>query len=929
MAVSLASLRWLPLALLLGFGPVAAQPGKARAPHSVAPVSPGLATRPVGVLDPCPTFSLVAGAAAVELVVYRLTGPLSLEPEAEPAIRQRLPAGASAWTPPAESCLAPGSAYAWAVRELGDADDREGRAAGEWSTPLLFAVRPAAVATPGLTAEPAGPADGSSASPRVRERPAARPRREPATDTEGHGAVPGARLASRLSVPTADAALRAAQGATSGDAIGVLGITASPDGAGLAAMNLDPGGGADLVLDGSAQGAGDTALDQSSMVVGGPSFDIGNATGDLLLTLDGVPVLTTATDQGTAFVPGNQLQLTAGVLDVVEGPGSGLDADTLDGIQASEFLTASTDLWVDTSGDTMTGDLVLSGATTDLVLGGAIRKGVQLFLHDIGAASSTGLGQQALQTNAGTGNTGIGAQALQLNTGGSSNTAVGAQALFFNTTGGGNTAVGTAALSLNQTASDSTAVGFQALSTSTGGGNTALGSGAMATNTAGVNNVAAGARALTANSTGVLNVAVGHSALAANTSGALNTALGGSTLENNTTGQANTAVGFFALHDSATASNNTAVGYQALSASLADTGNTAVGFEALKTTNGGGTNTAVGDRALRGNTTGSRNTAVGSAALSTSTTGNSNTAVGFLALSTTTSSYATAVGTRALAANTAGYSNTAVGSSALRDNLTGNHNTAVGSLALFSTTSGSGNTAVGRRALAFGTSGTSNTAVGHEALMNGSSADSTALGFEALRGATGSNNIGIGRNGGGSLGSGSNNIMIGSAGASLDSSTIRIGGSQTRAFIAGIRGRTTGNANAIPVLIDSLGQLGTVSSSLATKRDVSDLDDSLGARLLALRPVSFRYRDHPPDAAIQYGLIAEEVAEVFPELVVYDDEGRPETVRYHLLSTLLLDELQRQAERSDDLTALVRVLAGRLDRLEGAMQPTGTTIILP
>jgi hypothetical protein len=107
MAVSLASLRWLPLALLLGFGPVAAQPGKARAPHSVAPVSPGLATRPVGVLDPCPTFSLVAGAAAVELVVYRLTGPLSLEPEAEPAIRQRLPAGASAWTRPPRAAWRP------------------------------------------------------------------------------------------------------------------------------------------------------------------------------------------------------------------------------------------------------------------------------------------------------------------------------------------------------------------------------------------------------------------------------------------------------------------------------------------------------------------------------------------------------------------------------------------------------------------------------------------------------------------------------------------------------------------------------------------------------------------------------------------------------------------------------------------------------
>jgi hypothetical protein len=150
---------------------------------------------------------------------------------------------------------------------------------------------------------------------------------------------------------------------------------------------------------------------------------------------------------------------------------------------------------------------------------------------------------------------------------------------------------------------------------------------------------------------------------------------------------------------------------------------------------------------------------------------------------------------------------------------------------------------------------------------------------------------------------GNNNILIGSGGITNQNSTIHIGSSFThsKAHIAGIRGVTTSIANAIPVLIDSDGQLGTTSSSGRFKKDVADMADATD-RLLELRPVIFRYKQEQklPNGGVvplEYGLIAEEVAEVFPDLVVYDDEGQPVTVKYHLLSSMLLNELQKLHER--------------------------------
>ena len=168
-----------------------------------------------------------------------------------------------------------------------------------------------------------------------------------------------------------------------------------------------------------------------------------------------------------------------------------------------------------------------------------------------------------------------------------------------------------------------------------------------------------------------------------------------------------------------------------------------------------------------------------------------------------------------------------------------------------------------------------------------------------------------------------------------EGATIRIGNqsggaAHTATFIAGIRGTSTGVADAIAVLIDSAGQLGTVSSTRRVKEDIGDMGEA-SAALLQLRPVTFRYRQAMADGSkpLQYGLIAEEVAEVMPELVVYGADGQPQTVQYHVLPALLLNELQRQQaevdRQAEELAALRELLsaqAAELADLKAALRST-------
>jgi hypothetical protein len=325
------------------------------------------------------------------------------------------------------------------------------------------------------------------------------------------------------------------------------------------------------------------------------------------------------------------------------------------------------------------------------------------------------------------------------------------------------------------------------------------------------------------------------------------------------------------------------------------------------------------------------NTALGRSALSSvSGTAYNNTAFGSGALESTVGgaefegSYNTATGTVALQANTTGRNNTATGAFALLSNTTGYSNTALGTSALIANTNGRDNTAAGFFALGSNVTGRFSVAIGARALeSNGDSYRNTAVGYRAL-GKLNSNGIGLGwRNialgdrAGLNLTDGSSNIFIGNQGQSYDFKTIRIGytsASQVqghnKVFIAGISGAITA-PGAVAVVVDANGQLGTVLSSRDLKQDVRDLG-TLADRLLELRPVSFRYKQHvasDPEARVEFGLIAEEVAEVFPELVVYDEDGKPQTVKYHLLSSLLLGELQRMHRRLEELESRAGVTA--------------------
>jgi Chaperone of endosialidase len=265
-----------------------------------------------------------------------------------------------------------------------------------------------------------------------------------------------------------------------------------------------------------------------------------------------------------------------------------------------------------------------------------------------------------------------------------------------------------------------------------------------------------------------------------------------------------------------------------------------------------------------------------------------NTAGGTGALQHTTGIYSTADGFFALLNNTTGNFNTAIGTDALLSNTTGVDNTAAGTFALFSNATGNFNTASGVEALFSNTMGGSNTAVGFFALFSN---------------ITGSNNIAVGVGAGGLLTSGSNNIYLGNTIATATESNImRLGGGQTQTFIAGIFGQNVGAS--IPVFINSNGQLGTVQSSARYKWDIH----AIGAHnqgLFHLRPVSFRYKQDTT-AQKHYGLIAEEVDKVYPELVVRGRDGAIETVQYHELIPLLLNEVQHQHQ---ELGAQARQLA--------------------
>ncbi len=296
-------------------------------------------------------------------------------------------------------------------------------------------------------------------------------------------------------------------------------------------------------------------------------------------------------------------------------------------------------------------------------------------------------------------------------------------------------------------------------------------------------------------------------------------------------------------------------------------GNTAEGQAALLSLTTGGFNTAVGFFSLRSDSTNSFNTAIGAGTL-LANTADKNTAIGAGALLTNiTGDVNTATGTFALFFNTTGHFNAAVGGYELHSNTIGDGNTATGWSALASNTTGVGNTAVGDSALNSNTTGISNTAVGADALFNNT---------------TGNVNTALGHFAGDKVSTASHVICIGASGADVDNIT----------WIGNVYGTTTQSSTTLPVIVSSDGQLCTMSSSRRFKKEIKPMG-SASETILGLQPVTFHYKIDTTGTP-QFGLVAEDVAKIDPNLVVRDDKGEIYSVRYDAVNAMLLNEFLKE-----------------------------------
>ena len=317
--------------------------------------------------------------------------------------------------------------------------------------------------------------------------------------------------------------------------------------------------------------------------------------------------------------------------------------------------------------------------------------------------------------------------------------------------------------------------------------------------------------------------------------------------------------------------------------------NTAEGGDALFSLTAGIGNTAMGYHALYSNTEGTNNTATGVEALKENTTGSANTATGL----------------RALFKNTTGSDNTATGLEALLNSTTGIHNTANGYATLVSNTEGQGNTANGSNALHSNTHGDFNTADGTEALFSNT---------------TGKQNIASGYKAGKNLTTGDNNIDIGNEGVAADANTIRIGtvGTQTNTYIAGIYKTTV--AKGLPVVVDPAGHLGTKGSSERFKDAIEPMNKASEV-ILALKPVTFRYKQEiDPEGIPQWGLVAEDVEKVNPDLVVRDENGDIYSVRYEAVNAMLLNEFLKERQKVQELEKQVEKLTAGLQKVRDRLE---------
>jgi hypothetical protein len=396
-----------------------------------------------------------------------------------------------------------------------------------------------------------------------------------------------------------------------------------------------------------------------------------------------------------------------------------------------------------------------------------------------------------------------------------------------------------------------------------------------------------------------------------------NTADGAGALANPAlTGTGNTAFGSQALNKLTTGNNNNAQGNGALQNLTTGGGNAAIGSLALQKLQTGIYNTAVGNTALNALTDGVRNTAVGYGTLRSGNFSDT-TAVGWAALLNNTANSNTAVGSAALFSNTIAIANTAIGEGALFSSTEGGANTATGAVALLFNTIGDENTAIGAEALLHNIDGDENTAIGRGTLFEGQSGNAnTAIGYEALFLCTGSFNTALGRFAGGDLTNGSGNVCIGSDvfGVAGESNTTRI--RNVYASVAATRA----------VYVTSSNKLGTLASSERFKAEIKPMDKASEA-ILALKPVSFRYKQEvDPDCIPMFGLVAEEVEKVNPDLVSRDEEGKAFTVRYEAVNAMLLNEFLKEHRTVQEQGATIAELRKGMEVLAATVKEQAAQI---
>jgi hypothetical protein len=398
-----------------------------------------------------------------------------------------------------------------------------------------------------------------------------------------------------------------------------------------------------------------------------------------------------------------------------------------------------------------------------------------------------------------------------------------------------------------------------------------------------------------------------------------------------------TAEGYQALFNLTTGGFNTALGWRSLYTVTIGSFNTGTGAGTLAL-NASIENTATGAGALLLNTVGLRNTANGSDSLLFNHNGVFNCAFGSFSLFNNNDGFSNnAVGESALFENLHGAENTAVGDLALANNdVTGdalaNFNTAVGAEALFNNTNGDSNNAVGAHALFSNTTGLFNEVMGFEAMLgNTDGAANIAIGDQAMPSADHANfNTMIGDMVAPDFtGPGQDNIYIGAGagtGVTNEDGTIRIGelGFLSNCYIQGIFGATT--SPGVPVYVNPDGKLGTILSSARFKDNIKAMDKA-SESILSLKPVTFRYKkDLDVKGIPQFGLIAEEVAKVNPDLVVTGPDGKPYTVRYEAVNAMLLNEFIKEHQLVQKQQATIASQEAKIDWLTATVKEQATQI---